>query len=617
MNEAQREAICHGDGPARVLAGPGSGKTFVIVHRLKYLIEELNVEPSSILVITFTKAAAEEMQERFYKLMGGTICPVHFGTFHAVFYYILKQSNSNYSKQILSLSDKVNLIKKIKKSFINKFPNKNFPVEEEIIKYIGKYKNSGENFSVFNNKQDMLLEKELFLWVYNTYNELVKIEQKTDFDDMAKQCLELLQSNSYVCNMWQNSFRYILIDEFQDINIPQYNTVKCLAAIYKNLFVVGDDDQAIYGFRGTNPGIMKEFIKDYPECKCILLNINYRSNGAIISAADKCISKNKERIKKRFIPAKQSETLDIKENAVNIKAFINKKEEHEYIIDRLKKWESEGNDYEKASIICRTNFELEEYAFLLKSEKIPFDFKYQNKSIFEHFIMKDIEAYLKIAQYKPDRKLLLQIINRPKRYIGREHFVKEHIGFKELLDTCKYEPDKYSKVEKLMSDCLKISKMRPYLAVNYIRKGIGYDEYLKQEAGSNREVFKELMEYADFFQENSKNFSSLKDWLDAVEIYRQEYIQEDNKKEKCGVHLLTMHGAKGLEFPLVIIPDANEGVIPRGKIISKKEEEEERRIFYVAMTRAKTNLDIYYINGNSERKRLPSRFIQPLLEKQS
>lgn len=627
MNEAQREAICHGAGPARVLAGPGSGKTFVIVQRIRYLITELNVEPSSILVITFTKAAAAEMQKRFNRVMNNEPCPVQFGTFHALFYYILQSSDSNFSKKIISESDKISVIKRIKKEFTKKFPDICYPMEEELVKQIGKFKNTGEYFyekDIINT----VLEECHFLWIYNEYNRIILQENQLDFDDMAGRCLLLFQRSTTQLRFWQNRYKYILIDEFQDINTPQYNVVRALAAVNRNIFVVGDDDQSIYGFRGSDPLIMQRFIQDYPEGKCILLNVNYRSKKEIVEAAAKCIGANKNRISKEFLCPKDKITvvnsiqddctynrLGLTQQPVALKNFPSKETEAEYAINRLVRWKEAGNLYEEAAIICRTNYGVEEYALVLEKAGIPFQRREKKKSIFEHPIMKDIEAYIRLAAGEKSRSLLLQIINRPARFIGREYFNSENMGLEELKRACINENTKADKIERLERECSRLIKMHPYPAVNYIRKAIGYDEYLKELAGNNKEQLKIFTDTVDFIQNHAKEYDTLQDWLWAVERHRRDYVRTDNA-EKKGVNLITMHGAKGLEFSLVIIPDVNEGVIPGGKSHSNEDIEEERRIFYVAMTRAKDYLDMYYLNSNEDRKKLPSRFIKPILGKQ-
>ncbi len=628
INDAQRRAICHGEGPARVLAGPGSGKTFTIVRRLQYLLEELHIEPSSILVITFTKAAAGEMQERFYRLMEGKPHPVRFGTFHAVFYTILKQSNPDFSKQILSESDKFNLIEKLTIPFQKQFPGVSFPPEEELMKQIGKYKNIGEDFARLHAASDSILEEEQFQWLYAAYNRLLIQEEKLDFDDMAELCLQLFSKNPDVLSFWQKYFKYILIDEFQDINIPQYEVVKCLAGAGKNLFVVGDDDQSIYGFRGANPGIMKQFLVDYPESVCILLNTNYRSRQEIVEASGKCIAQNAERVEKEFYAARGSLKKTLREEpfsgnktdgkfvkAVVVKKFAKKAEEQEYLTERLRAWKQNGQNYEDAAVICRTNFELEEAALLLERAGIPYRRREKRKSLFAHPIMRDLEAYIRIAAGEQSRSLLLRIINHPVRYIGRTFFTREEMGFAELKEACRCAPDKFFRVERMERDCARLASMTPFLAINYIRKGMGYDSYLKELSGENREKLQEFMELADFFQNHAREYRTGREWLQAVDQKLHEVREEPTGKK--GVNLLTMHGAKGLEFPLVFIPDMNEGIIPRGRTLTKETVEEERRMFYVAMTRAMDYLELLYVTGEGERKRLPSRFLMPLLEKQS
>lgn len=627
MNEAQREAICHGEGPARVLAGPGSGKTFVIVQRIMHLIRELKAEPASILVITFTKAAAVEMQKRFNKVMNNEPCPVQFGTFHALFYYILQSSDSNFSKKIISESDKISVIKRIKKDFLKQFPDICYPMEEELVKQIGKFKNTGEYFDA-TDSMNTVLEECHFRWIYNEYNRIISQENQLDFDDMAGRCLLLFQRNPAQLRLWQNRFKYILIDEFQDINTPQYDVVRILAGDSRNIFVVGDDDQSIYGFRGADPLIMKRFVQDYPESKCIFLNVNYRSKKEIVDVAGKCIGVNKNRIAKEFICAKEGCSVDntikhdgqaaglrVAQLPVSLKSFVNKETEAEYVENRLIRWKEAGYIYEDAAIICRTNYGLEEYALILEKAGIPFQRREKRKSIFEHPIMKDIEAYIRLAAGEKSRNLLLQIINRPARFIGREYFNKENMGLDDLKRACINEYTKADKIARLEKDCNRLVKMHPYPAVNYIRKAIGYDEYLKELAGDNKEQLKMFTETIDFIQNHAKEYDSLQEWLRAVERHRSDYTGTNDIVKK-GVNLITMHGAKGLEFALVILPDVNEGVIPGGKTLTEEAVEEERRIFYVAMTRAKDYLDIYYLNSNGDRKKLPSRFLKPILGKQ-
>lgn len=592
-----------------VLAGPGSGKTFVIVKRLQNLILQNGIQPEKILVITFTKAAAEEMKERFNKMMGHSLYPVRFGTFHAVFYYILRQSSRSLPKNILSGADKERMLEKIYDMFSGQFPEISLPPEEEMIKNIGKYKNMGEVLE--EPPCSDFLEKEHFLWIYRAYTEMLVKEEKLDFDDMAGFCLRLFTEKNEILHFWQDQFTYILIDEFQDINEPQYKVLKLLAGKRQNLFAVGDDDQSIYGFRGASPKIMQSFASDYPDAGQIFLSVNYRSQAAIVEAAGKVIAVNEKRVPKQIQSGKCGKE---EENAVLLKELESREAEQEFVREQLLNRKKQGTPFENHAIICRTNFELEEWALLLEKKQIPFWRREKKKSIFEHFLMKDIEAYLRIAMGERKRNLFLRIINRPVRYIGRSFFTQEEVTFAGLKNACGQDAVKQISIERLERDCKKLEKMSPFPAVQYIRKGIGYDDFWKELAGGRKDREKEYENLMEFFLRHAKGYHDKGDWLKAIDKHKTEFEQKEETKRE-GVGLLTMHGAKGLEFPCVILPDLNEGVIPSNKNTEKEFIEEERRMLYVAMTRAKEELQMYCVNGEKERKRPPSRFLLPLRER--
>lgn len=568
-------------------------------------------------MITFTKAAALQMQERFYRIMEGKHYPVKFGTFHAIFYYILRQSNPGLPRIIRTESEKHKLLEKVYVSFLQRFQNVSLPPVEDLIKYIGKYKNTGECMKYL--PEPAILEKEQFLWIYKSYERLAAKEGKMDFDDMAKQCLQLFGQKKEVLKFWQEQFHYILIDEFQDINEPQYQVIRMLAGEQRNLFVVGDDDQSIYGFRGASPDIMTGFQKDYPESRRIFLSVNYRSDAAIVEAAGKVIAENKRRVPKKIRSVGSNGAGEGgKSTAVTLKELPDREAEEAFLIERLKVWEKKEREFEEAAIICRTNFELEEYALLLEKNKIPFQRKEKKKSLFEHFIMQDLEAYLRIAMGERKRSLFLRIINHPLRQIGRDFFTKEETEFADLIRHCGSEylekdEGKRRQIEKLERDCKKLSTMPPFLAISYIRMGIGYEAYMKERSGNSPERLEAFERVMEFLQNHAKGYRTSEAWLKAVEQLKK--IQtESNEEEKKGVSLLTMHGSKGLEYACVFIPDINEGVIPGGRTLTEEAVEEERRMFYVAMTRAKEQLEMYYIKSHQGRKKLPSRFLIPFGE---
>lgn len=600
-NAAQECAITHAEGPARILAGPGSGKTFVIVQRLKYLIEQCGINPANILVITFTKAAAEEMKQRFREQTENRRAPVWFGTFHAVFYHILRTCQPCYTGNILTEQDKYRLINPILEQYEKRFQEPELLCAEEVLKLIGLCKNLGKGF--WASGECVLLNQERFFWLLLEYEKAVNQEKKLDFDDMATFCLKLFAQRPDILREWQKKFLYIMVDEFQDINEAQYEAVKCLAGKQANLLVVGDDDQSIYGFRGANPLIMQQFIRDYPQCKTICLNMNYRSSSPIVEAAVKCIEENKSREKKQLKAFRKGTC------PVRLAGFETREQEREYLIKELKTLQiQDTNVWKETAVIFRTNREAEELAEILRKAEIPFVMREKRKSKFEHFIMEDIRAYFRIALGSQNRKDFLRAVNRPVRYIKRELFKEERISFEELKHLLLGKEALYNAVEKLERDCGRLKSMPPYLGVNYIRKGIGYDDYLKEYAKSKRESFEKLTELADSLQTSAKDFRDFASWDAYATAFQSEYRCED-EKPKNGVHLMTMHGAKGLEYSCVFLPDLNEGVIPHGKVIAEGEKlEEERRMLYVGMTRARERLELLFVNGREEM----SRFLIPI-----
>ena len=298
-NPGQAKAIAHRDGPMLVLAGPGSGKTYTITQRIRCLIEEGGAEPESILVITFTRAAADEMKGRFLRLTEGKFYPVNFGTFHAVYYHILKSAYHYRSGNILSEQEKRELLKTVI------LQTKGLPAMEDdeaemLLNQISRYKNDGCPEDISKSLGDTCaLRPETFAAVYRAYSREAKERRKLDFDDMVLDCRELFLQYPHILSAWQKKFRYILVDEFQDINAMQYEVLRMLALPENNLFVVGDDDQSIYAFRGARPELMLGFEKDYPKAQRVELSVNYRSTPEILACAGKLICVNRSRFPKK------------------------------------------------------------------------------------------------------------------------------------------------------------------------------------------------------------------------------------------------------------------------------------------------------------------------------
>lgn len=607
FDKAQIEAVNHFQGPMMVLSGPGSGKTTVITHRTKNLIEEYGVNPSNILVITFTKKAAAEMSQRFNSLVGEEKYRVTFGTFHAVFFKILKYAYNYNAANILREEQKADIIKEI----INYLK---LEIEDEsefiqgIISEISLVKGDMLDIDHYYSKN---CSESVFKNIYKRYNDRLISLNLIDFDDMLVMCYELLSKRPDILKLWQNKYQYILVDEFQDISTVQYKVIKLLALPENNLFIVGDDDQSIYRFRGARPEIMQSFPKDYKTAKQVLLDTNYRSNEAIVRLSVKLINNNTVRYKKQLRWVKSSN------EAVEVKEFKNQIEECNFIIDSINKKLRKNHSYKDIAVLYRTNTNPRYLVEKLMEYSIPFKMKDSIPNIYNHFLAKDIISYIKIAMGDDSRKEFLNIINRPKRYIAREAFFSPLVDLDEIRDF--YEDRSYvvDRINRLEYDLMMLEKMTPYAAICYIRKGIGYDEFVSEYAAMRRIKPEELFDILDELEDSARGYKNYKEWFLHIEKYGEELknqLQNRNELEDA-IELSTMHSAKGLEYKSVFIMDVNEGITPYKKAVLDADLEEERRLFYVAMTRAKDFLHIYYLRERYGKEVKPSRFIMEIEDK--
>lgn len=607
FNESQKMAIKHGDGPMLVVAGPGSGKTTVLTMRIKNLIEEYKVNPGNILVITFTKAAALEMEKRFIKLVGEKKY-VTFGTFHGIFFRILKAAY-NFSVDNIIKEEQRHLIIRQAIERLNILPDDINEFTDSVEAEISRVKT--ENININSYYSVSCGEKE-FKEIYGYYEKTLKSSRLIDFDDMLLYCHELFVQRKDILKAWQDRYKYILVDEFQDINKIQYEVVKMLAQPENNLFVVGDDDQSIYGFRGSKPEIMMNYENDYSDTRKVNLDTNYRSTANIVNAAKNVISHNKIRFNKNIC------TSNPPGEKVEICEFNTMNQEYERIISDIKAGIEAKKSYSEYAVLFRTNTIAAPLVRKLMEYNMPFSVKDGIPNIFEHFIAKDIIAYMMLAMGERKRKYFLQVMNKPKRYVGRDYLTEEEISFRELE---KYYEDRPWMTERLdtMELQLKImNTMSPYAMINYLRKAVGYDEYLEEYAISKSIDEEELFLRADEIMETAKEFKTHRDWLNYIEEYTLK-LRENNKKnnqDKDGVALTTMHSSKGLEYDTVYIIDANEEITPHKKASFDTELEEERRMFYVAMTRAKNRLNIFYAKKRFNKDMEVSRFVKEIMETQ-
>ena len=606
FNEAQTQAIQHTDGPCLVLAGPGSGKTLTIVNRVKYLIEKQKVRPEEILVVTFTRFAAAEMKSRLCLVMGKRDLPVTVGTFHGIYYGILKWAYRMNQENILSETEKYQILRGV----INKERMEIFDEEDfiqDIAAEIGKVKNNRIPLEEFVSEK---CSADAFRNIYRNYERHRKELKKIDFDDMLVLCYELFRSRPDVLAQWQKKFRYVLIDEFQDINRIQYDVIRMLAQPENNLFVVGDDDQAIYGFRGADSELMLGFGKDFPDAKQILLGMNYRSTANIVQNSLKLIENNVERYSKKLEANREGGSC------LHIQEVKDPVEEAEYVLEEIQKCKENGIKEEEIAILFRVHTDARAVVEAMVERKIPFQMKEHLPNIYEHFIAKDIMAYFRLATGARHRQDFLQIMNRPKRYLGRDSVAGAKVSFEDMR---KFYCDKdwmIDRIDQFEWDVKMLMKMAPYAAIQYIRKRIGYDDFLKEYAFTHQINRSDLNEVLAEIEEAAKAFSSVEEWFAHVEEYTEtlKVKEKERNRPRPGVRLMTIHASKGLEFKQVFLIAANEGRIPYQKAKTDKEIEEERRLFYVAMTRAKDFLKICYVKIKNGKEVAPSRFVDELLK---
>ena len=607
FNKAQLGAIEHTDGAMLVLAGPGAGKTAVITHRTKNLIKKHHVNPSEILVITFTKAAAGEMKERFNALMGDERVNVSFGTFHAVFFTILKYAYRFTSANIADEMTRYKFIREIMSYYRLEYKDENEFIGN-LLAEISIIKNSRIDIENFYSS---VCGEEIFRDIYKKYENRLRESRLIDFDDMLSYTYELFTKRKDILALWQNKYKYILIDEFQDINRLQYEIIRMLALPQNNLFIVGDDDQSIYRFRGSKPEIMLGFEKDYPDAKRILLDTNYRCGKYIVDTSLNLISHNKERFEKKIIAASKS---DVPVAFVN---FENRKDENLFLIRDIDKKMKDGAVFSDFAVLFRTNTQPRALIEQLMGYNIPFKTRDNIPNIYEHWIARDIFTYQRISKGSRKRSDFLQIMNRPKRYLSRDSLCEPDVAFDEWIKLFDEKPWIAERIEKLEYDMQLMSHMNPYASINYIRKGIGYDDFLTEYAQYRNINRDDLFDVIDEIQAGAKGYATFEEWYEHIHEYsaRLKILAQNKSTNPDAVTLATLHSSKGLEFENVYIIDANEGIMPYKKAVLEKDIEEERRLFYVGMTRAKTNLSIYSVKSVNDKTAMASRFIGECKEK--
>ena len=601
-NNSQKKAVMHTTGPMMVLAGPGSGKTAVITGRTCQLVTS-GISASRILVVTFTRAAAKEMKERYLKAMGKTSTQVTFGTFHGVFYAILRHTYRMSGNNILSEEEKKRLMRELVNHYARDLEEED--LEENLAREISTVKN---NQIPLEHYYSACMPQEKFREIYEAYEKWRKENKKLDFDDLMVQCKRLFLERPEVLRAWQQKFQYILIDEFQDISPVQYEIVRMLALPENNLFIVGDDDQSIYQFRGAKPEIMLNFQKDFPKAVMIQLAENYRSTECIIKGAGRVIAHNTNRF--------QKSTHGIRGNGekITISFFQNQAMEALAVVKKVQDMLRDGREPQEIAVLFRTNTGARIYLEKFMEYNLPFRMRDGLPNIYEHWIANDLFTYIRIANGNRSRKDFLQIINRPNRYISRDYLDSQTVTLEGLRQKCQGRDWMEDRIDRLEYDLSCIAKMKPYAAINYIRHAVGYEEYLREYAQFRRIKPEELYEVLDELQEAARSFDTFDAWCVHMEEYKEALQKKssEQKEEAKAVVFTTLHSAKGLEFPVVFLVDAVEGNMPHRKAVMDADIQEERRLFYVGMTRAKDKLYLYYAKERYGQELSCSRFIEEL-----
>lgn len=614
LNENQKRAVEHLNGPCMVLAGPGSGKTRVITYRIANMVVNKEIKPTSILAISFTKASSVEMKNRALSLSKDyRMNKVTYGTFHSVFFRILRFFVKYDLDSILDEKSKRLALKGIMKNLNIENADDDETVGQ-VINEISFVKNELMDKYDFDSE---ILSSDEFIKTYNMYEEYKSQINKIDFDDMLIKTYELLLNNNQALQRVRSAYKYILVDEFQDINKVQFEVLKLIANPMNNIFVVGDEDQSIYGFRGSRPDFLLEFEEYFEGTNKVVLDINYRSKEEIIDIANRLIEKNDNRYEK-VIKCGQGNGAQINyvspEDSEEEAVFIAKD-----ILEEIKKDYVEYSDF---AVIYRTNIQSRALVDVFMDMRIPFVVKDSIITIYDHWAAQDILAYLRIGLNPQNNKDWVRIINKPFRYISKDNvnMVKDESDFiNALINKCNLHPKQVKTINDLDIDLSYLKTLNPKNAISYIRTSLDYDRYILDYCTNRKIKTNGLIEILNELESSATNFKTIKDYLEHIDRVKSELVDNKNNKNTDGVIFTTMHSAKGLEFKNVYIIGANEGTIPHEKSYDIEDDEkkieqieEERRLMYVAITRAEENLYISSPINKYGKKVSKSRFIDDI-----
>ena len=611
LDSSQREAVCCSLRPCEVIAGPGSGKTLVLTERIHYLIDHEKIDPSRILVLTFSRAAAAEMKDRFIKRDKERKRGVLFGTFHSVFFHILKES-TQIDYALLGQAQKEKLLRQLLR---NHFPDPDSrPTLEEAEKAL-------------RSRSAVLPENESFPALRKDYRTFLRENHYIDFDDMILECSRLLRENAEARRYWRDRFRAVLVDEFQDINAEQYGILKLLTS-GEGLFVVGDDDQSIYGFRGSDPSIMEQFMADYRDADRIFLRSNYRCSGAICKASTMMIRANKMRIDKHVRAVRPAGSKTV------LRGFADEAGEYLYLLRSIEALPEKMR--ESTAVIVRTNTHAVRISDYLTSHGILCGGQTGPSRQILAVITRDLQAYCELMKGMRagllSRESLYRVMNRPERYILRSIASQEYQSPQSLLSLAASNRGSVSSLSDLFHDLTVLGTMDAEGFTRYLLYAVGYGEWAASHLGNREAVQSALsvilrestlcrdpemlirrLQQSAVSEGSAQGSGYRHNGSSAQGVSSGHSVDSQSSKSSAvparGVKIMTMHACKGLEFDCVFLPALNEGVIPVRRCRTPADFEEERRLLYVAMTRARSRLELLYVRGTRLNPRPPSRFL--------
>ena len=606
FTEEQASAIEAFNGPHLVLGTPGSGKTTVIINRINNLIYGHNINPQNILVITFTKAAAQSMKNRFLELCDLEETKVRFGTFHSFFFWIIRTAYGQDKRiTVLDESEKREKIREILCS-INKELYNNDDIISDVI---SQFSIISSDMIDIENYYSTAMSQQDFIKAYKDYNSYKERNSLIDFDDMLTLCYKLLSERRDITVRLRQMYPYILVDEFQDTNLLQYEILKLISYPDGNIYVVGDDDQSIYGFRGARPDVLKAFSREYKDVTVLNLSENFRCPSIIVDKSSELIKLNKNRFSKKLVSASEQK------GSFEITSVQDIKKENEVIVERIQNSIKEGVSPCDIAVLYRTNNQPGRLMYKLRESGIDFRIRDQIPDIFSHPVVIPVINYISFALGNHKRSIFLTIMNKPLRYISRDMISSDTVELDKLMENAADKDYLRTNIRRLSSELRTISTLNPYAAINYIREAIGYNTYLKKLVQENGGDYEEMSDILDELQAMTKDLKDFKDFYDMIDDYRKLIAlskEESTDNDEKRVQLMTLHSSKGLEFTEVHILDVIEGIIPHKRSASPHEIEEERRLLYVGMTRSSNRLYLYTPRILGQKVGVVSRFLNIL-----